>query len=98
MIEQTSAILIAVLAALLYAIGSYLKQTPPEEFNEEKFFVTCLLGLAIGGVSYYCGLTYGAAEQLLISAGLVVYIEVWGKALYRRLRRWTEEMQKDMDK
>ena len=88
MIEELSAFLIAVLAAIVYALGGYLKNTPPKEFDDEKFFTTLILGILIGFVSYFYGIQRNAAEQLLVSAGLVAYIEVWGKAAYRRIRAW----------
>ena len=74
----------AIVAALIYAIGGYLKQT--EKLDYEKLFTTVLLGCAIGIVSWYMGTTHDTATQLLTSAGLIVNIEVWGKAIYRKLK------------
>lgn len=95
MLDQATAFLIAILAALIYAIGSYVKHTPSEEFSEEKLFVTVAIGLIIGVISFKIGTSYGATEQLLISAGAIVYLEIVLKIVYRRLKPWIEKMRKD---
>lgn len=80
------AILSGFLAAIIYAVGGYLKNTPPEEFDEAKFFTTIIIGIVVGGTSAILGVANDAALQILASAGMVAYIEVWGKVLYRKLK------------
>lgn len=85
---QGFAVITAVISALIYAVGGYLKNIEPEKFDAEKFFVTIIIAVLVGSISYYLGISYDTATQILISAGLIAYIEFWGKAIYRRLKNW----------
>jgi uncharacterized membrane protein len=89
MLSDPTAIISAVAAAVIYAVGGYLKSTK-ETFDYEKLISTIILGAAIGVISYTVGVTYDTATQLLTSAGLVATIEVWAKAIYRRLKTYLE--------
>lgn len=95
MLDQATAFFIAILAALVYALGSYVKHTPSEKFSEEKLFVTAAIGLIIGVVGFKIGTSYGATEQLLMSGGAIVYLEIGLKIAYRRLKPWIENLQKN---
>lgn len=85
-IEELTPVMSAIIAAVIYAVGGYLKSG--EKFDSEKMFVTLLIGACVGVVSYAIGDGYDIAYQILVSAGIVIYIEVWGKAIYRKIQEW----------
>ena len=88
-------IIAAIIAALTYSFGSILKSKPnpdgtKEPFSVQKIFVTLLIALTVGVVSWYIGTTADVATQTLTSAGIITTIEVWGKAAYRKIQTWLE--------
>lgn len=83
---EFTTIITALLAAISYSVGGYLKQT--DKLDVEKLLSTIILGAAIGFISLYIGLNYDAATQMLASAGIIANIEIWSKAIYRRVTAW----------
>lgn len=85
-------IIAAILAALTYSFGSFLKRPTTdgtkEPFSIEKMFVTVCIALIVGVVSWYMGTTADVTTQVLTSAGLIANIEIWGKSVYRKLKTW----------
>ena len=81
-------ILIAVLAAAIFASAGYLKSSGTENFDATKFSATVLVGAIVGAVMYFGGVPVteaGVAEQLAAYAGIVAVVENVLKAFLRRL-------------
>ena len=90
MFENLMPILIAIIAAALYAASGYLKQT--KKFNEEKLYVTIVTAIIVAATSFIIGSTYDLTTQLLVSIGAIATIEMWGKAIYRRFKSWLDNI------
>ena len=78
-------IIYAVVGAVAYGVAGYLKNTPLETFDLQKFASTVIIGLAIGGISVYYNINYDAAAQMALSAGLTAIVENIIKAIFRRV-------------
>jgi len=81
-------ILIAVLAAAIFAASGYLKSVGTENFEAAKFAATVLVGIVVGAVMYVSGSPVtesSVAEQLAAYAGVVAVVENALKAFLRRL-------------
>ena len=81
----------AITAATIYALGGYLNRPEEEPFCEEKFVTTLMIGVVVGVVSFFASKTLDVTTQLLTSTGIVVLIEKYGKAGYRKLKKWLAE-------
>ena len=80
-------ILIAVLAAAIFASAGYLKSSGTEDFDATKFSATVLVGAIIGAIMYFGGVPVteaGVLEQLAAYAGIVAVVENILKAIIRR--------------
>ena len=78
-------ILWSILGAIVYAVGGYFKNKEP--FDKKKFCTTIVIGIAIGIIQLYSKVTYEAAYNIALSAGLIAIIENVMKAIYRRSQR-----------
>ena len=65
---------IAILMGLLTSTLGYLKQTPPESFELDKFLATAIIGLLIGVLTVGFGWDYTTAEQWLANGCITLYI------------------------
>jgi hypothetical protein len=76
----------AIIAALIYALSGYFKRTDPKEaFDGPTFITTLVIGAIAGFLSYFLTLTPEQAFAFVLSeTGLVVIIENWAKAIWRR--------------
>jgi len=82
-------VILAILAAIVYAVGGYFKSSGMENFQLEKFLATVLVGALVGGTIYATGspLTEESVRtQFLAYAGIVVLVETGLKGLLRRIR------------
>jgi len=80
-------ILIAVLAAVIFAASGYLKSVGTENFEAAKFAATVLVGIVVGAVMYASGSPVteaNVATQIGIYAGVVAVVENVLKAILRR--------------
>ncbi|RKY68967.1 MAG: hypothetical protein DRQ24_11225 [Candidatus Latescibacterota bacterium] len=81
-------ILIAIVAAAIFASAGYLKSSGTENFDATKFSATVLVGAIVGVVMYFGGVPVTEAnviEQLAAYAGIVAVVENILKAIIRRL-------------
>jgi hypothetical protein len=83
MIQVHENMLMAIVAAVLYAASGYFKQQPREPFNNQKFATTIVIGVVIGIGEVLTGMSYDLVFSLLVSAGAVVLIENLMKAVWR---------------
>ena len=80
-------ILIAVVAAAIFAASGYLKSVGTENFEPAKFAATVLVGIVVGAVMYASGSPVteaNVATQIGIYAGVVAVVENVLKAILRR--------------
>ena len=80
-------IVVAILAAIIFAASGYLKSVGTEDFDTPKFAATVLVGAVVGAIMYASGLPVteaGVLEQLAAYAGIVVVVENILKAILRR--------------
>jgi len=80
-------ILIAILAAIIFAASGYLKSAGTENFEATKFAATVLVGIVVGAVMYVSGSPLTEANvttQIGIYAGIVAVVENVLKAILRR--------------
>ena len=80
-------ILIAILAAIIFAASGYLKSAGTENFEPTKFAATVLVGTVVGAVMYVSGSPVteaNVATQIGIYAGIVAVVENALKAILRR--------------
>jgi len=81
-------ILIAIVAAAIFASAGYLKSSGTEDFDATKFSATVLVGAIVGAIMYLTGSPVTEAsviEQLAAYAGIVAVVENVLKAFLRRL-------------
>jgi hypothetical protein len=87
LVPQAKNIFFAVCSALLFGIGSFAKNTMPEEFDPIKFLMTLILSILIGFAMYYLHLDYSSAYSavtaFLANTGALAAIEIWLKAIVR---------------
>ena len=83
--EAINQIVLAITAAVIYALAGYFKSQPAETFDREKFLTTIVIGVIVGIVEVYLNVTFEAAYNLLLSMGLIVVIENVCKILWRRI-------------
>ena len=91
-------IILAVLAAIMYAgtefIKKYLDSEHPETFNYIKFLATIIIGGIIGVAVGYEGTIptqLSITEQLALYAGSVVVLENVLKIIYKFIRKPAQE-------
>jgi len=80
-------ILIAIIAAAVFAASGYLKSAGTENFEPIKFAATVLVGIVVGAVMYAGGSPVteaNVATQIGIYAGIVAVVENVLKAILRR--------------
>jgi len=81
-------ILIAIVAAAIFAASGYFKSVGTENFDTVKFAATVLVGLVVGAVMYASGSSVtesNVAAQLAMYAGVIAVVENVLKAFLRRL-------------
>jgi len=81
-------ILIAIVAAAIFAASGYLKSAGTENFEATKFAATVLVGIVVGAVMYASGSPIteaNVATQIGTYAGVVAVVENVLKAFLRRL-------------
>ena len=81
-------ILIAIVAAAVFAASGYLKSVGTENFDTPKFAATVLVGLVVGAVMCASGSPVtesNVAAQLAMYAGVIAVVENVLKAFLRRL-------------
>jgi uncharacterized membrane protein len=69
---------------LITALLGYFKNEKPENFDPKKFVLTLLIGVIVGGVAGGSGLSYDEAYAWAATAGILVWVEFFGKAIIRR--------------
>ena len=88
LLPQGKNIFFAVIAALIWGLGGYIKQAKPEDFDPVKFLTTVIISIFIGFAMYYLKLDYTAATSMvqtfLVNEGLLAAIETWLKAIVRQ--------------
>jgi hypothetical protein len=83
------------IAALIYILGGWLKQTPQEAFSGRKTLETLIIALLVALISIAFNIPssealallnqwIAALLQLLTSTGLIALLEFWYKAIWRR--------------
>jgi len=83
------------IAALIYILGGWLKQKPPEDFSGRKALETLVLALLVALISIAFNIPpsealsvlnqwIAAFLQVATSTGLIALLEFWYKALWRR--------------
>ena len=80
--EVPMQVLYAIAAAIVYAAAGYFKSMG-ENFDKQKFLTTIVIGLAVGIIQVYMGLSYDAAYSFALSAGIIAIVENIMKAVYR---------------
>ena len=65
---------IAILMGLVTSLLGYLKQTPPEQFELDKFLATAIISVLIGILTLGFGWDYTVAEQWLANGAITLYI------------------------
>lgn len=85
-----TALITAIIGAIIYSFSGYLNRPEGEPFKEEKAITTLLIGIAVGVVSYFVGTNYDAALQVITNAGFVVVIEKYGKAIWKKISKWLQ--------
>ena len=90
--------ILAVLAAIVYAgtefIKKYLDPEHPETFNYVKFVATLIIGAVIGAAAGYEGTIptqLSITEQLALYAGSVVVLENVLKIIYKFITKPAQE-------
>jgi len=81
-------IVVAILAAIIFAASGYLKSSGTENFETPKFVATIAVGAIVGAFMYASGLPVteaNVATQLVAYAGIVAVVENVLKAFLRRL-------------
>ncbi len=78
-------ILYALVGAVIYGVFGYLKTTPLESWDWQKFLSTVAIGIMFGVVEVYLKVDYDAAIIIATNAGLVSIVENIIKAIWRRL-------------
>jgi hypothetical protein len=77
---------LSILSAIVAAILGYLKNRPNEDFDQDKFLHTVLIGVAIGIVQVMLNVAPGSAEgwvtMFLIQTGIIDTVERALKALW----------------
>jgi len=80
-------ILIAIIAAAIFAASGYLKSVGTENFEPTKFAATVLVGIVVGAVMYVSGSPVteaNVATQIGTYAGVIAVVENVLKAILRR--------------
>src|SRR3990167_8408690 len=83
-------ILAGAFSGVLAAAGGWAKtraKGPIENFDQQKFLLTALLGAVVGGIAAYRGWDYASAETWFATIGGVVAVEYIGKAVWRSFDR-----------
>jgi len=65
---------IAILMGLLTSILGYLKQTPPEKFELDKFLATAIISVLMGILTLGFGWDYTTAQEWLANGAITLYI------------------------
>jgi len=79
-------ILIAMVAAAVFAVSGYLKSVKTEDFEIRKFVPTIAVGAILGAITYAIGspvTELGVMEQVAAYIGMIVLLENVLKALLR---------------
>jgi len=80
-------IVVAILAAIIFAASGYLKSSGTENFETPKFVATIAVGAIVGAFMYVSGSPVteaNVATQIGIYAGVVAVVENVLKAILRR--------------
>ena len=80
-------ILIAIIAASIFAASGYLKSSNFENFEVTKFAATVIVGMAVGAIMYASGLEVTESNvmaQLAAYVGVIAVVENILKAILRR--------------
>jgi len=72
--NMAKALPLAILMGLFTSILGYLKQTPPESFELDKFLATAIISLIMGVLTLGFGWDYMTAEQWLANGAITLYI------------------------
>jgi hypothetical protein len=72
------------------AVGGYLKNAGAE-FSWRNFGETVVEGAIVGGVAGALGVSYAAAQDYLVSIGVVTLIDYAKKTLVRRVWPWLKK-------
>lgn len=75
-------LIVGALSGIGYAVLGYLKSG--EDFDEQKFVTTIVIGAVVGAVAAYYGLDYNTAYDWLLTVGAVAVVEILVKALWKR--------------
>ena len=65
---------IAILMGLLTSLLGYLKQTPPESFELDKFLATAMISVIMGILTLGFGWDYTTAQEWLANGAITLYI------------------------
>ena len=65
---------IAILMGLLTSLLGYLKQTPPEKFELDKFLATAMISVIMGILTLGFGWDYTTAQEWLANGAVTLYI------------------------
>ena len=65
---------IAILMGLVTSLLGYLKQTPPEKFELDKFLATAIISVIIGILTLGFGWDYTTAQERLANGVITLYI------------------------
>ena len=65
---------IAILMGLLTSLLGYLKQTPPEKFELDKFLATAMISVIMGILTVGFGWDYTTAQEWLANGAITLYI------------------------
>ena len=65
---------IAILMGLVTSLLGYLRNTPPENFELDKFLTTAIIGVMIGILKIGFGWDYTTAQEWLANGAITLYI------------------------
>ena len=65
---------IAILMGLVTSVLGYLRETPPEKFELDKFLATAMIGVIIGILTLGFGWNYTTAQEWLANGAITLYI------------------------
>ncbi len=65
---------LAILMGLLTSLLGYLKQTPPEKFELDKFLATAMISVIMGILTLGFGWDYTTAQEWLANGAITLYI------------------------
>lgn len=77
---------VSFVVAFVTVMLGYLRNTPPEAFEVEKFFGTLILAIVMGVVTTAMGWDYTTVEAWLGQAGITIWVYWFAKVIAVKLK------------